>query len=174
MSRPSPVQPFAPRLTRPIPSRHTQPNRLTASQASRRMTPRLTTTLTTAPSHSHLVTPPRTARVHLEPRAELLNIFGGDSARGNSTAQAVSFCVPRSAEALPVVDEARARERRGSGADPDPPSRRRHQQDHCCCQDTDHTNCPAGGCMHAYRLPTNVDCDEAAVVSAVVPSMSST
>jgi hypothetical protein len=28
--------------------------------------------------------------------------------------------------------------------------------------------------MHAYRLPTNIDCDEAAVASAVVPSMSST
>ena len=48
MSRPSPVQAFASGLTRPILSRHTQPDRLTASQASRRITPRLTTDLTTA------------------------------------------------------------------------------------------------------------------------------
>src|SRR5262245_11502301 len=52
MSRPSPVQPFASRLTRPIQSRNTPPDRLTASQASRRMTPRLTTTLTTTPFRS--------------------------------------------------------------------------------------------------------------------------
>ena len=56
----------------------------------------------------------------------------------------------------------------------DPLSRRYDQQDHCCCEDAGHTECPAGGSMHAYLLPTNVDCDEAAVVSAVVPSMSST
>src|SRR5215471_4418694 len=52
MSHPSSVQPFAPRLTRPTQSRHTQPDRLTASQPSRRITPRLITTLTTTPCRS--------------------------------------------------------------------------------------------------------------------------
>ena len=56
----------------------------------------------------------------------------------------------------------------------DPLSRRYDQQDHCCCEDAGHTECPAGGSMHAYLLPTNVDSDETAVVSTVVPSMSST
>ena len=53
MSHPSPVQPFAPRLTRPIQSRQTQPDRLTASQASRHITPRLTTAFTTALRLAH-------------------------------------------------------------------------------------------------------------------------
>jgi hypothetical protein len=32
------------------------------------------------------------------------------------------------------------------------------------------TECPASASMHASRLPTNIDRDEAAVASAVVPS----
>jgi hypothetical protein len=51
----------------------------------------------------------------------------------------------------------------------DPLSRRYDQQDHCCCEDAGHTECPAGGSMHAYRLPTNIDPDEAAVASPGCP-----
>jgi hypothetical protein len=52
----------------------------------------------------------------------------------------------------------------------DPLSRRCDQQDHCRCHDANHTECPASGSKHACRLPTNIDPDEAAVASAVVPS----
>jgi hypothetical protein len=85
----------------------------------------------------------------------------------------VTFCVALPGETFPVVDEVVAVVRRGAGA-AYPLSPRRDQQDHCCYQDADHTECPAVRSLHAYRLPTNVDCDEAAVASAVVPSMSST
>ena len=121
MSRPSPVQPFASRLTRPILSRHTQPDRLTASRASRRITPRLTTDLTTA----RLAHPRRTTShgrgclhcVDLRPTAELQHTTG-DDAHGDTAPQTVTFCVALSGETFPLVDEVVALERRGAGADP--------------------------------------------------------
>ena len=120
MSRPSPVHPFASRLTRPILSLHTQPDRLTASQASRRITPRLTTDLTTA----RLAHPRRTTAhgrgclhcVDLRPPAELQHTTG-DDAHGDTAPQTATFCVALSGETLAVVDHVRALERRGAGAD---------------------------------------------------------
>jgi hypothetical protein len=122
MSRPSHVQPLAPRLTRPIQSRHTQPDRLTASQASPRVTPRLTTTLTTA---SVSLTPRRTTAngrvclhcVDLRSTTELRNTSGDDNAHGDTASQAVTSCVALSGDNFPVVDEVVALERRGAGAD---------------------------------------------------------
>jgi hypothetical protein len=124
MSRPSPVQPFAPRLTRPIQSRHTQPECLTASQAFRRITPRLTTDLTTA----RLAHPCRTTAhgkgclhcVDLRPTAELQNTSGDDDAHGDTAPQTVTFCVAPPGETSPVVDQVGALERRGDGADCQP------------------------------------------------------
>src|SRR5215831_18087576 len=121
MSRPSPVQPFASRLTRPIQSRHTQPDRLTASQASQRITPRLTTTLTTAHVSLTRVVLQRTSRrclhcVDPRPTAELQHTTG-DDAHGDTASQTVTFCVALSGETFPLVDEVAALERRGAGAD---------------------------------------------------------
>jgi hypothetical protein len=93
----------------------------------------------------------------------------------DTASQSVTFCVALPDETFPVVDQVVALERRGAPVPTaDPLSRRYHQQDHCCCEDAGHTECPAVRSLHAYRLPTNVDCDEAAVASVVVPSMSST
>ena len=120
MSRPSAVQPFASRLTRRILSRHTQPDRLTASQASRRITPRLTTDLTTA----RLAHPCRTAAhgrgclhcVDLRPTAELQTPVAM-MMRGDTAPQTVTFCVALTGETFPLVDKVVAPERRGAGAD---------------------------------------------------------
>jgi len=120
MSRPSPVQPFASRLTRPIQSRHTQPDRLTASQASQRITPRLTTDLTTArlahPGSYYSARQRLSALRDLRPTAELQHTTG-DDAHGDTAPQTVTSCVALSGETFPLVDEVVALERRGAGAD---------------------------------------------------------
>src|SRR5262245_42609867 len=138
MSRPSPVQPFASRLTRPIQSRHTRPDRLTASQASRRITPRLTTDLTTASVSLTRVVLQQTAGgclqcVDLRPTAELQHATG-DDAHGDTAPQTATFCVAH--QARPSLSLTRLLHVSAGSPVPtaDPLSRRYDQQDHCCCQ----------------------------------------